>query len=112
MIGLLNESDWKIQKREPYQKYKDYEYDSEDSTSDLMNFDHLRMKEAGFTEDSKEIYQSTHPNSSQQNKSIHLIHENLKKQTNVYKRNSIKLELIGKGFDDLFGELDRMKNEG
>ena len=26
MIGLLNESDWKIQKREPYQKYKDYEY--------------------------------------------------------------------------------------
>ena len=25
MIGLLNESDWKIQKREPYQKYKDYE---------------------------------------------------------------------------------------
>lgn len=26
MIGLLNESDWKTQKREPYQKYKDYEY--------------------------------------------------------------------------------------
>ncbi len=25
MIGLLNESDWKIQKRESYQKYKDYE---------------------------------------------------------------------------------------
>lgn len=24
MITLLNESDWKIQKREPYQKYKDY----------------------------------------------------------------------------------------
>ena len=25
MITLLNESSWKIQKREPYQKYKDYQ---------------------------------------------------------------------------------------